>query len=163
MEKDIQKSIEIYKEQLNKGDIQMAYFTLMKYIAELKALFPKEYHTGNISFGYLDYTYFPFFNQYLRNHKLRFGIMLNHNKMQFELWLMGQNADIQNKYWDILKHSKWNRHQTNRPRYSVLEVILENQIDFHNKKHMTEHIINRALSLSQDIQDYLERVHNENM
>ena len=141
MEKDIQKSIEIYKEQLNKGDIQMAYFTLMKYIAELKALFPKEYHTGNISFGYLDYTYFPFFNQYLRNHKLRFGIVLNHNKMQFELWLMGQNADIQNKYWDILK----------------------NQIDFHNKKHMTEHIINRALSLSQDIQDYLERVHNENM
>ena len=40
MQKDIQKSIEIYKEQLNKGDIQIAYFTLMKYIAELKALFP---------------------------------------------------------------------------------------------------------------------------
>ena len=86
MKKDIQKSIEIYKEQLDNGYIQVAYLALTKYVAELKSNFPKEYCTGNISFGYLDYTYFSFFNTFLRDQKLRFGVVLNHRKMQIELW-----------------------------------------------------------------------------
>lgn len=106
MEKDITKSLEIYKEQLSKGDIRQAYFVLMKYVAELKAEFPSEYKTGNISPGYLDYTYFSFFNEFLRERKLRFGIVLNHDQLQFELWLMGQNVTIQEKYWQLLKNSK---------------------------------------------------------
>ena len=32
MKKDIQKSIEIYKEQLDNGYIQVAYLTLNKYV-----------------------------------------------------------------------------------------------------------------------------------
>ena len=38
-----------------------------------------------------------FINEFLRERKLRFGIVLNHEKMKFELWLMGQNAGIQKK------------------------------------------------------------------
>lgn len=158
MKKDIQKSIEIYKEQLDNGYIQVAYLALTKYVAELKSNFPKEYRTGNISFGYLDYTYFSFFNTFLRDQKLRFRVVLNHRKMQIELWLMGQNANIQKKYWEILKKSKWNSDRNKMLRYSVLEVVLENQIDFNNKKRMTENIITQALSLSQEIQQYLKRV-----
>ena len=158
MKKDIQKSIEIYKEQLDNGYIQVAYLALTKYVAELKSNFPKEYRTGNISFGYLDYTYFSFFNTFLRDQKLRFRVVLNNIKMQIELWLMGQNANIQKKYWEILKKSKWNSDRNKMPRYSVLEVVLENQIDFNNKKRMTENIITQALSLSQEIQQYLKRV-----
>lgn len=158
MKKDIQKSIEIYKEQLDNGYIQVAYLALTKYVAELKSNFPKEYRTGNISFGYLDYTYFSFFNTFLRDQKLRFEVVLNHRKMQIELWLMGQNANVQKKYWEILKKSKWNSDRNKMPRYSVLEVVLENQIDFNNKKRMTENIITQPLSLSQEIQQYLKRV-----
>lgn len=158
MKKDIQKSIEIYKEQLDNGYIQVAYLALTKYVAELKSNFPKKYCTGNISFGYLDYTYFSFFNTFLRDQKLRFRVVLNHRKMQIELWLMGQNANIQKKYWEILKKSKWNSDRNKMPRYSVLEVVLENQIDFNNKKRMTENIITQPLSLSQEIQQYLKRV-----
>ena len=158
MKKDIQKSIEIYKEQLDNGYIQVAYLALTKYVAELKSNFPKKYRTGNISFGYLDYTYFSFFNTFLRDQKLRFRVVLNHRKMQIELWLMGQNANIQKKYWEILKNSKWNSDRNKMPRYSVLEVVLENQIDFNNKKRMTENIITQPLSLSQEIQQYLKRV-----
>lgn len=44
--KDVQKCIEIYKEQLNKGYIQTAYSALIKYEGELRSVFPKEYHTG---------------------------------------------------------------------------------------------------------------------
>lgn len=143
---------------MDNGYIQVAYLALTKYVAELKSNFPKKYCTGNISFGYLDYTYFSFFNTFLRDQKLRFRVVLNHRKMQIELWLMGQNANIQKKYWEILKNSKWNSDRNKMPRYSVLEVVLENQIDFNNKKRMTENIITQPLSLSQEIQQYLKRV-----
>lgn len=155
MKKNISKSIEIYKNQLAQGDIQLAYITLTKFVAELKAKFPKQYSTGNISFGYLDYTYFSFFNQYLRNHKLRFGVVLNHQRMRFELWLMGQNAPVQKEYWGILKNTDWNKDMKAMPRYSVLEVCLEDNIDFDNKENMTHVILNRAVALAEKIQTFL--------
>lgn len=156
VEYDIQKSLDLYKEQLSYGYIRTAYITLTKYVAELKSNFSTQYKTGNISFGYLDYTYFSFFNQYLREQKLRFGVVLNHKKMQFELWLMGQNKDVQIKYWEILRNSKWNDNRKGMPKYSVLEIILENQIDFNNKETMTQNIISRSVSLSSEIEEYLK-------
>lgn len=158
MDNDIQKILEIYKEQLSQGYIQTAYSVLTKYVAELKAGFPKEYHTGNVSFGYLDYTYFSFFNEYLRNHKLRFGIVLNHEKMQFELWLMGQNVDVQKKYWELLKESIWNSDRKEMPKYSVLEAVLEDGIDFTDKENMSKNIISRAGQLALEIQEYLAKI-----
>lgn len=158
MEKDIQKCIEIYKKHIEQGDIQVAYIALTKFVAELRSYFPKQYNVGNISFGYLDYTYFPFFNQYLRLHKLRFGVVLNHAKMQFELWLMGQNADIQKKYWNILSDSIWNYDKNEMPKYSILEVVLDEQVDFDNREQMKANIINRAITLAVEIQQYLENL-----
>lgn len=43
MENEVQKSIEIYKEQLSYGHIQTAYITLTKYVAELKRKYDKKY------------------------------------------------------------------------------------------------------------------------
>ena len=51
MKGDIQKSLEIYKEQLSDGFIQTAYVVLTKYVAELKGKFPPSYSTSNIGFG----------------------------------------------------------------------------------------------------------------
>ena len=156
MEKDIAKSIEIYKEQLKNGNIRQAYVVLTKYIAELKSKFPNEYKTGNISFGYLDFTYFSFFNDYLRERKLRFGIILNHKEMQFELWLMDQNATVQEKYWLLFKESEWNNGMDKMPTYSILELCLESNIDFNNKEEVTAHIIDRAIKRANEIQNFLE-------
>ncbi|GLC80336.1 DUF7000 family protein [Lacrimispora brassicae] len=156
MNNNISYCIEMYRKQLAQGDIQRAYTVLTKYVAELKSKFPKQYLTGNISFGYLDYTYFPFFNDYLRNHKLRFGIVLNHEKIQIELWLMGQNAPVQKEYWEILKDTNWNKNINEMPQYSVLEVCLEDNIDFEKKEEMTQVILERAMSLSEEIQMFLQ-------
>lgn len=158
MEKDISKSIEIYQKQLVQGDIQLAYSALMKYVAELKAKFPQLYSTGNISFGYLDYSYFPFFNEYFRSHKLRFGIVLNHKEMQFELWLMGQNASIQKEYWEIFRNTEWNKDIKIMPEYSVLEVCLEDKIDFKDKENMTKTILSKSISLAMEIQRFIENI-----
>lgn len=155
MENDITKSIEIYKEQLAQGDIRSAYIALTKYVAELKTQFPIQYAKGNISFGYLDFTYFPFFNENLRKKKLRFGIVLNHTKMRFELWLMGQNSVVQKEYWGILKHTQWNDAKE-MPKYSILEVCLEDNIDFHDKVRMTSAILERSISFAEEIESFLE-------
>ncbi len=156
MERDISRCIEIYQKQLIQGDIRFAYTTLMKYMGELKAQFPAQYSTGNMSFGYLDYTYFPFFNEYLRQHKLRFGIVLNHLEMRFELWLMGQNASVQKTYWELLRDTDWNKNVMTMPQYSVLEVCLEDALDFRDKDLMTSKIFDNATSLAEKIQNFLE-------
>lgn len=155
MQKDISKCIQIYKEQLENGYIQEAYIILTKYVAELKTKFPTDYGIGNIAFGYLDYTYFYFSNEYLKSKKLKFALVLNHQKMQFELWLLGQTVDVQKEYWNIMKNTKWNNMST-MPKYSVLEVYLENNIDFSNKEKMTISILENALMLSKEIQSYIE-------
>lgn len=158
MTKDLNECTAIYQTYLVQGDIQRAYVSLMKYVAELKVNFPSEYKTGYISPGYLDFTYFPFFNDFLRSRKLRFGIVLNHEKMQVECWLMGQNASVQSDYWEILKETSWNEGCTQMPRYSVLEICLTEKIDFNQKELMTETIINCAVKEARKIQDFIEEI-----
>lgn len=62
--KNFNDYISAYKEQLQKEDIQKAYEGLVKYAMALKAHFSKrlsdEFLFGNISPGYMDFTYFPF-------------------------------------------------------------------------------------------------------
>ena len=83
-------------------------------------------------------------------------MVLNHKKLQFELWLMGQNADVQRKYLEILKNSAWNHDRKEMPKYSVLEIALENHIDFNDKENMTRNIISRSISLSLEIEEYIK-------
>ena len=75
--------------------------------------------------------------------------------MQFELWLMGQNATVQKKYWELLRNTDWNKDVKAMPQYSVLEVCLESNIDFSNKNFMTNKIFNDAISLAEQVQDFL--------
>lgn len=158
--KDLNKYISLYKGALSEGNIQKAYTGLVKYMLSLKAHFLKstlsdKFSFGNISPGYLDYTYFPFFNENMRMCKLRFGIVLNHENMRFELWLMGQNAQVQSEYWDLLKSTKWNADKTVMPKYSVLEVILVNNPDFNQLNTLTTAIEEEVIRQTSEILDYL--------
>ncbi len=152
--------VAIYKEQLAKGDIQVVYERLLKYMMSLKAQFTKvfsdKYQTGNVSPGYMDFTYLPFFDDFLRTEKLRFGIVLNHEKIRFELWLMGQNAETQNKYWNLLKTTKWNKEQNVMPKYSVLEVVLVENPDFNELDMLAEQILKTADSISEEVLHFIK-------
>lgn len=158
--KNLNDYIAVYKALLAEGDIQKAYSGLIKYVLSLKPRLSEKmsngFSFGNISRGYMDYTYFPFFNDFLRTEKLRFGIVLNHEKVRFELWLMGQNAGIQRKYWNILKTSIWNKNQMEMPRYSVLEVILVENPDFNNTDALTQKIIKDTTCITEEIITYLK-------
>lgn len=151
----------LYKELLEKGDVQKAYTALIKYVLTLKSHFSKKvdkYSYGNVSQGYMDYTYFSFFDKFLRDKELRFGIVLNHNKVRFELWLMGRNAEVQKKYWNILKATKWNENQVAMPKYSVLEVVLVENPNFNNLEDLTQNIENGVICISEEIIDYLKHI-----
>lgn len=159
--KDLNGYVSLYKEQLKEGDIQKAYKGLIRYMMSLKShlsrALAERYSFGNVSLGYLDYTYFYCIDSYLREKKLRFCIVLNHEKIQFELWLVGQNSEVQKKYWNILKDTEWNKYQTSMPKYSVLEVILIENPDFNNLSLLTEQIEKEIIPITDEIIGYLKR------
>lgn len=160
--KNINKYIADYKKQLEIGDIQKTYKILLSYVMSLKAHLQKQqsnkFSFGNIFPGYMDYSYFYFSNEYLRERKLRFGIVLNHEKMQFELWLMGQNIEIQKKYWALLKSSKWNEGISIKPQYSELVVVLADNPDFEDLGFLTKKIEERLMEEVEDIIDFLKKI-----
>ena len=160
MDKKLSEYIYAYKSQMEIGDIQVAYEKLVKYVMTLKAHFEKyysdKYSFGNVSPGYMDFTYFPFFDAFLRSERLRFGIVLNHSKMRFELWLMGQNAETQKTYWDLLKDTVWNRSQSVMPKYSVFEAVLVEVPNFDDMDTLTSEIVSKANTLSDEITSYIK-------
>lgn len=155
MKKSLNDYVKIYKEALDQGDIQIAYHQLLNYVMALKVTFQKEkadsYTFANVQLGFMDYTYFYFSSDFLRSKKLRFAIVLNHPKMQFELWLLGQNASIQDHYWDLLKTSKWNVDLKSRPTFSILEAVVVEQPDFNDLDALSTNIIGKALQTIDEI------------
>lgn len=152
---DFNTCIAIYKAQLEQGEIQKAYHYLLRYLMHLKAQISDslstEFSCGNISPGYMDFSYFPFFDDYLRERKLRFGIVLNHRALRFELWLMGQNATIQSAYWNKLKNSPLNAGRTEMPKYSILEAVLVETPNFNQTDLLTIQVKEEAMRVSEAI------------
>ncbi len=149
-----------YKAQLDKGDIQKAYTGLVKYVMKLKTDLSKRqsdrFSFGGILQGYMDYTYFYFSNDYLKNNKLKFGLVLNHLEMRFEVWLLGSTVNIQGTYWNLLKAAKWNANRTEMPRYAILETTVVENPDFSDLCALTEQIETELNQTTNEILDYLK-------
>ena len=110
--KDLNRYIAVYKEQLQKGDILIAYNELVKFVmsfrTELMRKLTSDYSFAGILHGYMDFTYFYFHNDFLKAAKLKFGLVLNHKEMRFELWLLGNTKAVQRQYWELLKNNVLN-------------------------------------------------------
>lgn len=157
---NLNKYVSIYKEQLNKGDILIAYNELVKFVMRLRTDFIKslsdQYSFAGILHGYMDYTYFYYSNDFLKSKKLKLGLVLNHLEMRFEVWLLGNTMPIQKKYWELLKTTKWNKDKTEMPKYSILETTLVENPDFDNLNALTEQIETKMIKVSDEILDYLK-------
>ncbi|OJJ15031.1 hypothetical protein BKI52_39890 [marine bacterium AO1-C] len=147
--------VAIYKEQLNKGDILIAYNQLVKFVMKLRTDFIKnlseQYSFTGILHGYLDYTYFYYSNDFLKSKKLKLGLVLNHLEMRFEIWLLGNKVNIQKEYWDLFKDSKWNKDKEEMPKYSVLESVIKDKPDFDNLPLLAKKIEKRLIEESAEI------------
>lgn len=159
--RDLNHCVSVYRELLTQKDIQVAYTELIKYVQRLKTTLSRnlshEYSFGNVFQGYMDYTYFYFSNEYLRKKKLKFGLVLNHRDMKFEVWLLGQTKSIQAKYWQLFKNTKWIKN-SEMPLYSVLEVSLIESPNFNNLDLLTETIKSKLILVVDEITDSIEWV-----
>ncbi|MCC9044297.1 hypothetical protein LNQ81_16615 [Myroides sp. M-43] len=160
----MQNSIKEYQQMVRIGQVPQVYKQLLSIVMRMKAYMEKKdanysnFKFSNVSPGYMDYTYFPFYDESLRGELLRFGVVLNHAEMRFELWLMGQNADIQSRYWQLLKDSKWNIQREEMPIYSVLEIVLVASPDFENEKVLFETVATKAMVDIREIVTYLNKL-----
>lgn len=158
--KDLNKYISIYQDQLKKGDILIAYNELVKFVMNLRTKLLKtqsdQFSFAGILHGYLDFTYFYYSNDFLKSKKLKFGLVLNHVEMRFEIWLLGNTVPIQKKYWKLLKNTKWNKERTEIPKYSILETTLVENPDFNHLDKLTEQIETKIIKVSEEILDYLK-------
>lgn len=160
--KNLNHYVSIYKEQLEKGDILIAYNALVKFIMQLRVDFIKN-HSNNYSFagllhGYMDYTYFYYSNDFLKNKKLKLGLVLNHTAMRFEIWLLGNTIPKQKEYWELLKTSKWNKDREEMPSYSILEAVIENNPNFNNLSLLSKKIEDSFIKVSNEIIDTLTKL-----
>ena len=69
---------------------------------------------------------------------------------------MGQNAPIQKEYWEIFKTSDWSNNPDVMPKYSIVEICLDAEVDFESKEKMSAAILEKAASLAAEIQRFLE-------
>lgn len=153
--KHLNHYVDLYKEQLEKGDIQEAYVGLIKYVTRLGTTLSKNlseiYSFGSIFQGYMDYTYIYYTNDFLKKRKLKMGLVLNHRKMQFEIWLLGQTIPIQESYWEYFKATKWNKGRTTKPQYSILETTLIANPNFNDLDRLSKLIEEKLVLVTNGI------------
>jgi hypothetical protein len=153
-----------YKKQMERGYIQKAYAGLMEYIMSLRAHFKRKYpehsSSGSVYQGYMDMTYFPLFPKSLKSKKLKIAVVFIHNTPKFEVWLAGNNRQVQAKYWKLFKESGWNKFRipsTTRGTDSIVEYTLVDQPDFSDLGALTEQVETGTLNFIGDIEGFLSK------
>jgi DNA gyrase inhibitor GyrI/AraC-like DNA-binding protein len=152
-----------YKLQIEIGNIPKAYKGLMGFMKNLRTYFINNYTVdyviGSIYSGDMTITYFPFTPKTLKEQKLKIAIVFNHQKVRFEIWLAGQNKQIQKKYWEIFKGSDWNKYHipsTIDDGFSIVDNVLIENPNFDNLEILTEQIETRAMEFIKEIKKVLE-------
>jgi hypothetical protein len=160
----IHESMQEYKKQLEKGEIQKAYKGLMDYLAALKTHFKNKYPdlvvSGSLYSGYMDMTYFALFPKSLKDRNLKIAVVFLHEAFRFEAWLSGGNKQVQSKYWKFFNESGWDKYRlvsSTKGADSILEHTLVNDPHFSDLDALTKHIEKEALKFIKDVEGFLSR------
>lgn len=160
--KTLAESIKTYKAQIAKGDIQVAYRGLMQYMMDLRVHFSKKYPdhyvSGSVYQGYMDFSYFAFIPDVLKQKKLKIAIILNHDPLQFEVWLVGVNKQVQAKYWKLIKTkpgSKYRMPANTKDFISIIEHTVVETPNFDELDALTAKIEKGVFAFIEDVLTYL--------
>ena len=157
----LKESIAEYRKQMKKGIIQKAYREIMNYVMGLRTYLQNkypEYTVGNIYYGYMDMTYFPLFTKDLKDRKLKIAIVFLHDTCRFEVWLSGNNRQIQKKYHELISGNKWNKYRMDSENPdSIIEYTLDSNPDFCDTDALTNKIEVSTLSFLSDIEAFLSK------
>ena len=162
--KSFQESINEYRKQIKKGDIQAAYRGLMEYMMELRTHFMKTYPDydvpGNIYYGYMDMTYFSIFPKSMKQRKLKIAVVFLHEAFRFEVWLSAVNKQVQKQYWELIKESGWDKYKIIPPGKgvdSIIEHIVADNPDFDDLAVLTRQIETGVLKFIQEVESFLSK------
>lgn len=153
-----------YKRQMQMGIVPRAYSRLMDFMSGLKTYLKKKYLefnvSGNLYLGYMDMTYFSFFPDSLKEHKLKTGIVFIHESCHFEAWLFGVNKQVQKQYWQRFKDSDWDQFQlvaSTEGEDAILTHVVSQEPDFGDLKVLNEEIERETVKFIKEIEKFLLR------
>lgn len=118
----------------------------------------EDYYVGSIYNDDNTITYFPFTPKELKEQKLKIAIVYNYQKEAFEIWLAAQNKQLQKKYWEIFKHSDWNKYhipQSTTEGFSIVDDVLIENPNLEDDS-LIEQIESRSLQFIRDILEVFE-------
>lgn len=156
MKASLGQYIEEYTRQLESGNVPKGYKGLMEYLMSLRTrfikLYPTEFTVGRFYQGYMDMSYFAITPKSLKSQKIKIGVVFNHEKIRFEIWLVGQNKQVQKEYWSLLKGRDWNKYRISQTAQdSIIEHVLVEKPDFSDMDSLTEKIENETVKFIKDI------------
>lgn len=136
--KTLNKQIAVYTQQLQQGEIQIAYRGILAFVGKLRtALIKKypDYDVSNIYQGYLDMSYFSLSTKPLKDKGLKIAIVYLHEKGSFEVWLSARNRDIARTQQSILDRlsDEINVFHDSNNQDAIVECILTRTPDFEDQ------------------------------
>ena len=153
-----------YRKQLEKGAIQKAYRGLMEYIMGLRTYFDSQHPdysvSGGIYNGYMDMTYFAVIPKTLKLRRLKIAIVFLHESFRFEVWLAGNNKQVQAKYWKLFRETGWSKYRivpTTKGVDSILEYVVADSPDFNDLGALTKQIESKTLEFISDVEGFLSQ------
>ena len=157
----IQEDMNELREQLGTGAIQKAYRALLGYMMDLRTRFKNRYPGYSISGlyqGYMDMTYFAIVPPSLKNRDLKIAVVFNYEAFRFEAWLAGTNRQVQRKYWELFRDSRWTEYRVVTPAKgvdSIIECNLAEDFDFGNLDSLTARIEGKAVEFIISVERFL--------
>ena len=103
-------------------------------------------------------TYFSFFPKSLKVRNLKIAIVFIHDTFRFEVWLAGSNKQVQQKYWNLIKESHWNKYHivsTTKGVDSIVEYILVDNPDFSDLDTLTKQIERETTKFITNVESFL--------
>jgi len=157
----IQENMNDLRGQLKARSIQKAYRALLGYMMDLRTHFKNRYPNYSISGfyqGYMDMSYFAIVPLSLKQHNLKVAIVFNYEAFRFEAWLAGVNRQIQGKYWELFRDSRWTEYRVVAPAKGVdaiIECDLAENFDFGDLGSLTASVEEKAVEFIADIEKFL--------
>lgn len=118
--------------------------------------FPTGFKAGQIYKGKKEISFFTFTPLSLHQQKLKIAIVWNYQNDRFEIWLAGQNRQIQKQCWSFFKDSNWSKYPVPNnitAGFSIVDSILVANPNFNDADKLILQIEAKAMAFIQGIAD----------
>lgn len=158
----LSKSMQIYHEALDKGDIQKAYQAILAFMSELRSTLELKYPecvVSQIYQGAMDMSYFAITPKALRARKLKIALVYLHEANRFELWLSANNRSIQKQmihYFNQIEEFDYRVSEFGVGIDSIVEWIVHVEPNFEAKTSLKSSLELNVLRFTNNIERFLE-------